>query len=191
MVPSTTIFSNRGWFTTEFQSYSCIQSYVKYIQNIIISILTVDPQIGASPAADSLAPLWSLLRYEGGTFGTFTGRRLYVFTVRRYFHNSEGFPNPHRRCSSMNGTALHQLRSSSLDVYGLAQHQRFRFIFENTIAYECNVIDWMTKVNIIILTHTHHTWRFKAIYVNWIVLFNYANTLKMRHNADALPFTTE
>lgn len=36
----------------------------------------------------------------------------------------------------------------------------------------------MTKVNIIFLTHTHHTWRFKAIYVNWIVSFNYANTLK-------------
>lgn len=42
---------------------------MKEPKNIIL-ILTIDPQIGASPANGSLAPLRSLLLLEGGTFGT-------------------------------------------------------------------------------------------------------------------------
>lgn len=51
-------------------------------------VLTIDPHVGASPANGSLAPIRSLLLYEGGTVGTLTRCRYHKIIANLEMSNT-------------------------------------------------------------------------------------------------------
>ncbi len=69
----------------EKNPFSCIINKIR--------VLTIDPQIGASPAPEgSLAPLRNLLLYEGGTLGTYWWRLSQNFhKIMNFLLNFDGF----------------------------------------------------------------------------------------------------